>query len=248
MAAPRIQGHGLDRPLEPTAQWVSGWHRDVAGLELDRGCPHPGGELAFGVGRDHLVVFGYQKPGGQRFPGRRSHHVVECGQGKGLLHGMHDPGLGRIDIGREMVEEIVLGQPGVTLLVGNYMRDRRRRRSLRKQRPDRFALIEAEPGDVNNPDDVGGVRAQRCHDLAAVRMSGQDSRAVLHDQHLTEPRNVIRQRAERELRCGDVISVRLQPLDDATPTGTVGPSAVYEDDVRFCGHVGPFVNETFGTS
>jgi hypothetical protein len=32
-----------------------------------------------------------------------------------LLDGEHDPGLARVDIGREVIDEVVLGQPGEAL-------------------------------------------------------------------------------------------------------------------------------------
>jgi hypothetical protein len=49
--------------------------------------------------------------------------------------------------------------------------------SLREQRPERLALVEAEGGDVDETDDVWSVRAERRDDLAAVGVSDDDRRA-----------------------------------------------------------------------
>jgi hypothetical protein len=40
-----------------------------------------------------------------------------------LLHRVHHSRLARIDVGREVVQEVVLGQPGEAFLVGVQMRD-----------------------------------------------------------------------------------------------------------------------------
>ena len=100
-----------------------------------------------------------------------------------------------IDVGREVVDEVVLGQPGEALLVDVEMRQRGgRRAALGQQRADRFALVEAEGRDVDQADDVRRVGAQRGHDLAAVGVAGDDGRAVLAGQHLAQPGDVIGQR------------------------------------------------------
>src|SRR4249920_781624 len=54
---------------------------------------------------------------GSDFHAGGAHHVVKRGQGQMLLHGVHDLRLDRIDIGGEVTEEIVLGEPGETLRV-----------------------------------------------------------------------------------------------------------------------------------
>ena len=46
------------------------------------------------------------------------------------------------------------------------------------------------------------------------------------------PGDIRIERAERELRGGDAVTVGLQSFDDGAPAGAVGPCAVYEDDVR----------------
>ncbi len=61
-------------------------------------------------------------------------------------------------------------------------------------------------------------------------------------QHLAHAGDVVGQRGQRELGCGDVVAVGLQALDDAAPAGAVGPCAVDENDVRSSIHLGgPFV-------
>lgn len=67
---------------------------------------------------------------------------------------MHDPRPDRVDIGREMVQEIILGHPGEALLVDVQVRECRPRRTLRQQFADRLTLIQAEGRDVDQTDDV----------------------------------------------------------------------------------------------
>ena len=50
---------------------------------------------------------------------------------------------GRVDVGGEVVDEVVLGEPAEAARVGEQMRERRRDRSLREQRAERLALVEA---------------------------------------------------------------------------------------------------------
>jgi hypothetical protein len=132
-----------------------GDHRDVARGDLDGGRAHPRCELPLGVGRDRLVVLRDEVPGRQRLPRRLAHHVGECGGRKGLLHGVQDSRAFRVDVGGEVVDEVVLGEPAEAARVGEEMRERRRDRSLREKRPERLTLVEAERGDVDEADDVG---------------------------------------------------------------------------------------------
>src|ERR1700722_17690305 len=118
------------------------------------------------------------------------------------------------------------------------MRQRRGHRSLGQRRAERFALVQAERGDVDQARDIGVIRAERGDDLAAVGVPGDDGGAVLQVQHLAQPGNVIGERGQRELRRGDVVAVGLQALDDAAPAGALGPGAVDEDDVRSGVHLG----------
>ena len=93
------------------------------------------GEQPLGVGRDRLVAVGDEVPGRQRLPGRRAHHVAEGAGVQRLLDRVHDPRLDRVDVGGEVPDEVVLGQPGEALVVDAEVRQRGRRRSLREQAP-----------------------------------------------------------------------------------------------------------------
>jgi len=75
-----------------------------------------------------------------------------------------------------------------------FSRPGRGRRPLRQQSAERFALIRPERGDVDQPGDVGGVRAEGADDLAAVGVPGDDGGAVLEAEHLAQPGDVIGQR------------------------------------------------------
>jgi hypothetical protein len=63
-----------------------------------------------------------------------------------LLDGEHDPGLDRVDIGGEVVDEVVLGQPGETLLVDVEMGQGRTPRCLVEQGPVHVPVPPAESG------------------------------------------------------------------------------------------------------
>jgi hypothetical protein len=81
---------------------------------------------------------------------------------------MHDPRLDRVHVGREVVQEVVFGQPGEALLVDVQVRQCRARGALRQQFADRFALVQAEARDVDQADDVRRIPTQRGDDLTAV--------------------------------------------------------------------------------
>src|SRR4029078_7612411 len=68
-------------------------------------------------------------------------------------------------------------------------------------------------------------------------MASDDRRALLQPEHLTEARDVVDERAERELRRSHSEAVCLQVLDDSAPRGSVGPGSVDENDVRQALHV-----------
>ena len=72
-----------------------------------------------------------------------------------LLDREHDPGLVWVDVGGEVADEVVLGQPGEALGVDVKVRQRRTPRCLAQQGTDRLALVKSERGDVDEPDDVG---------------------------------------------------------------------------------------------
>src|SRR5712691_6440843 len=119
------------------------------------------------------------------------------------------------------------------------MRERRCDRSLREKRPERLTLVEAERGDVDEADDVWSVRAKRRNDLAAVGVSDDDRRAVLELEHLAQPRDVVCERGQRELRRSDLEAVCLEALDNAAPAGPIGPGAMDENDVWPAVHLFP---------
>src|SRR5207302_9507514 len=93
------------------------------------------------------------------------------------------------------------------------------------------AVVEAEGGDGDEADDVRWVRSEGRDDLAAVGVSYDDGRAVLELEYLAQPRDVVCERAERELRRSDLEAVCLELLDDAAPAGPVGPGAMDKNDV-----------------
>jgi hypothetical protein len=102
---------------------------------------------------------------------------------KRLLHRVHDLRLDRIDVGSEVVDEVILGQPREALGVDAEVRQRRGRRTL-EQRTDGLALVEPEGRDVNQTDDVRRIGAERGDDLTAVRMAGEDRGTVLSTNRL----------------------------------------------------------------
>ncbi len=72
-----------------------------------------------------------------------------------LLDREHHPGLDRVDIGREVVDEVVLRQPGEALGVDVEVGQGRASRCLVQQGADRLALIQPERGDVDQTNDMG---------------------------------------------------------------------------------------------
>ena len=99
------------------------------------------------------------------------------------------------------------------------MRQRRRHRSLREKRAERFALVEPERGDVDEARDVWCIRPERGDDLAPIGVSDGDRGSVLEVEHLAQPGEVVGQRAQRKLGCPDLKAVGLQTLDDGAPAG-----------------------------
>jgi hypothetical protein len=112
-------------------------------------------KLPLGIRRDHLVAVGDQKPGRQRLPGRDAHHLSRGAPVQRLLDREHDLDLGGVDVGREVVDEVVFGQPGEAVLVDVEMRQGGPARCLVQQGADRFALIQPERGDVDRPTTLG---------------------------------------------------------------------------------------------
>ena len=79
-------------------------------------------------------------------------------------------------------------------------------------------------GDGITADEVAGAKTRLQNEVFYANDS------------LSQPGNVIGQRALRELRGDDVVAVGLQALDDGGPAGPVGPRAVDQNDVRASGH------------
>ena len=213
--------NGLGGGLDELGHLVGvGDHRHVAGRDLDRGGAHALGEQPFGSRRDGLVVRGDQEPGRQGLPGRDTHHVLQGGGGQRLLDRVHDLGLDRVDVAGEVLQEVVLADPGEAELVDVEMGQRRGRRAgLSEQPADRFALVKPEGRDVDEPHDVRRVGTEGGHDLAAVGMAGQDGGAILAVEHLAQPGDISGERGLGELGRRDVVAVGLQAL----ATVNIGP-------------------------
>src|SRR4029077_4788174 len=120
--------------------------------------------------------------------------------------------------------------------IGKEVRERRGHGPLGEKRTERFAFVEAERRDVDEPDDVPGVAPEGGHDLSAVRVPDDDRRTVLQLEHLPQARNVVGGRTQWELRGPDAETAGCQPPDNAAPAGPLGPSAMNENDVRTIAH------------
>jgi hypothetical protein len=116
------------------------------------------------------------------------------------------------------------------------MRQRRGGRSLLQQRADRFALVKTERRDVDQPNRVRRVGAQRGHDLPAIGVARDQRRAALKAEHVAQSRHVVRERGLGKLRGDDVVAVGLEALDDRAPAGPVSPRAVDENDIWRSAH------------
>jgi hypothetical protein len=119
---------------------------------------------------------------------------------QGLPHGVRHLRLGWVDVGGEVSEEVVLE----ALRVEIDIRHRRGRRTLPWERPDRLTLVEPEARDVDEADDVRCVGAGSGDDLASAGAGRENGRAALAGEHVADPRDVIRKRALRKLRGGDL--------------------------------------------
>jgi len=193
-----------------------GDHGHVVGRDLHGGGAHAGGELPLGSGRDHLVAVGDQEPGRQRLPGRDAHHVPEGAPVQRLLDGEHDRGLVWVDVGREVVDEVVLGQPGKAVLVDVQMRQGRGRRSLLQQGTDRLALVESERGDVDQADGVGRIGAEGGDDLAAVGVPGNHGWPLLAGQDLAQSCQAPSRSALGATRCALRLPCPITPAHRST--------------------------------
>ena len=123
------------------------------------------------------------------------------------------------------------------LLVDDQVRQRRGRRAAAQSGAQRFALVQAEGGDIDEADDVRGVGAERCHDLPAIGVSDDDRRTALTVQDLPQPGDVVGQRSLRKLRGDDGVPLRPEALHDGAPARPVGPRAVHQHDVWRLAHV-----------
>ena len=170
------------------------------------------------VGRDHLVAVRRDR-WERRSPRRGPHHFLERPRER-LLNGIHDVRFDRVDICAKCRTKSSW-EAGETLFIDAQMRQRRSRLTLREQRANRFAGIEAEARDVHQSDDIPGIRSQRSHDLTAVGMSGKKARARQRRQHLPKPCDIGLECRQRKLRRRHVVPRFLQEPDDAAPTGTV---------------------------
>jgi hypothetical protein len=140
----------------------------VIGRDLGGCGAHTRGELPLGVRRDRLVTVGDEEPGRQRLPGGGPHHFLQCGGVQRLLHRVHHPRLARIDVGREVIYEVVFGQPSEAVLVDVKVRERRARRRLSQQGSDRFAFVKPEGSDVDQSDDIRRIFTECRDDLTSV--------------------------------------------------------------------------------
>ena len=108
-----------------------------------------------------------------------------------LLNRVHHPCPDRVDVGREVVDEVVFREPAKASRVREHVRERRHGRAAGQERAQGLALVEREGGDVGEPDDVGSLVAERGHDLAAVGVAGNERGSVLHREHLAQARHVL---------------------------------------------------------
>src|ERR687898_2600427 len=63
-------------------------------------------------------------------------------------------------------------------------------------------------------------------------MAGDDRGPVLDGEHLTQPRHVVRQAREGELRSRHVVAGLLNAPNDTSPTGAVCPRTVDQNNVH----------------
>src|SRR5262249_59774799 len=102
------------------------------------------GEHALRVGWGRFVPGGDEVTGRSRLPCRNAHDVVEGRGSERLLHGIHDPGPRRVDVGGEVAGEVVLWQPYEPAVVDDLVRESRRHGPLREQPAERLALVEGD--------------------------------------------------------------------------------------------------------
>jgi hypothetical protein len=101
---------------------------------------------------------------------------------------------------------------------------------------DRLASSSPEPGEVDQPDDVARVGAERGDDLLAVGMPHDDGRSIEPGEDLAQPHEVVGEGRQRKLWGGDLLALGLQVLYDGAPARSVGKGTVDQNDIRLVGH------------
>jgi hypothetical protein len=96
--------------------WV-GDHGHVVGGDLHGGGAHAWRELPLASGGITWSPSAIRYQVGSGLPGRDAHHFPECAPVQRLLDREHDLGLDRIDVGREVVDEVVLRKPREAVLI-----------------------------------------------------------------------------------------------------------------------------------
>jgi hypothetical protein len=128
--------HGVGgRPDELEDLIGVGDHGHMVGRDLHGGGPHARGEQPLGSGRDHLVTIGDQNhQGSPRQAGTpiTSPRALAC---NGCWTANRTRAVGRVDIGREVVDKVVLGQPGKALGVDLQMGQGRTHRARSSRAP-----------------------------------------------------------------------------------------------------------------
>src|ERR1700719_3393012 len=171
-----------------------------------------------------------------RLPGRYAHDVFERSHREALLNGEQHARFYRVDVRREMADEVVFRQPAESLFVNDEVGQRGGWWPSAEKRAQRLALSQPKGGDVYERDDVRCVGSECRHDLAAIGVAGDYRRAVLTAEDLPQACDVGRQRSLRKLRRGDLEALGLERLDDPAPARSVGPGAVNENNVWFFAH------------
>src|SRR5712692_4737816 len=88
-----------------------------------------------------------------RLPGGHPHHVLKGAHRQALLNRVHDLGAAPLDVGGEVGYEVLLGQPGESLLIDDQMGQRWRRRAWRRRATSAASEVSGNCGAVTvNPD------------------------------------------------------------------------------------------------
>jgi len=200
---------------ETIATWLDG--------TLDRRCPHPLGEhlLSRRWMASSSVAIRYHE-GSDRQAGD-THCVAEDVGRKRLLHREHELRCDWVDIGCE-IGEVLLSEPDETTVIDGLVDQRRRHgpcaSSARATRLRRERRLRYTPGGDAWRVGTRAVMIWRRRN-GRRRSSGRPAaRGPDADVRL------VSQRGQGELRCGDLVSLRLQTFNDSAPTRTVGPGSI----------------------